>query len=231
MRAFAPLDAQNLAKSILTRSEKLVNDLSLRMREDAVKSAREEVARSEARLRQTLASIRTFRDTHARINPEKEADNRVAALGRMRDQLAAINADLSVRQTYMTDDSPTIKVTVNRIRALREQIALAEGLLTKSGTDPDATSRVLSADIGAYDELESERRFAEDYYKTTLISLERARAEADRQSSYLATFVQPTLPEEPLYPKIWQSTAIVLVIGFGLWVFGLIALRSVREHG
>ena len=230
VRAFAPLDAQNLAKSILVRSERLVNDLSLRSREDAVKHARDEVSRAEARLRQSLAAIRTFRDTQARINPEKEADNRMLALGRLRDELVKANAELSVRQNYVSGDSPTIKAINNRIKALKEQIAIAERELTNSGAVTAEPNVALSAVIGTYDVLESERRFAEDYYKTTLISLERSRAEADKQLSYLATFVQPTLPEEATYPRVLQSISIVLIAGFGLWIFGLIAVRSIREH-
>ena len=232
VRAFTPVAAQNLAKAIIAHSEKLVNQLSARAREDAVRNARDEVGRAETRLRDSLSAIRNFRDVQQRINPEKEADARMAAIGRMREELAKANAEISVRQSSsLAADSPTVRSTRARIQALQEQIALAERQLTTTQpANRDSTSNVLSADMGTFDVLESERRFAEDYYKATLTSLERARATADRQISYLAVFVAPSLPEDSLYPKIWQSILISALVAFGVWVFGLIVLRSIRDH-
>lgn len=230
VRAFTPKAAQDLANAIIKRSEKLVNDISARAREDAVRNARDEVGRAEMRLKDSLSAIRTFRDAQQRINPEKEADSQMLAIGRMREELAKANAEISVRNSYLAASSPTVRITRARIAALQEQIALAEKRLTTSQPVASSANNVLSADMGTFDVLESERRFAEDYYKATLTSLERAKATAEKQISYLAVFVQPSLPEDPLYPKVWQSILISACAAFGLWIFGLIVLRSIRDH-
>ena len=54
VRAFAPVDALQLAQAIVSASEKLVNDLSSRARRDTVSHAEAEVAQAETRLKAAL---------------------------------------------------------------------------------------------------------------------------------------------------------------------------------
>ena len=84
--------------------------------------------------------------------------------------------------------------------------------------------------MGSYEELESERRFAETAYQHALEALDRARTNADRQQVYIADFVPPSLPEEALYPHRWCSPGIVFLASFIVWGIGGLTLRSVRDH-
>jgi capsular polysaccharide transport system permease protein len=91
-------------------------------------------------------------------------------------------------------------------------------------------SEVLSRAMGLYEHLESERTFAEKAYQHALESLDRSRMNADRQQVYIAGFVQPSLPEESLYPRRLRSFGVVFVLCFAVWGIGGIALKSVRDH-
>ena len=84
--------------------------------------------------------------------------------------------------------------------------------------------------MGSYEQLESERTFAENTYQHALQALDRSRINADRQQVYLATFVQPTLPEEALYPRRLQSFAVVSGVAFAIWVIGSFIVQSIRDH-
>ncbi|MBV8337833.1 MAG: lipopolysaccharide biosynthesis protein, partial [Alphaproteobacteria bacterium] len=57
-----------------------------------------------------------------------------------------------------------------------------------------------------------------------------SRMNADRQQIYLATFVQPTLPEKALYPRRVLSLTLVFVVAFVVWGIGGVMFRSVRDH-
>ncbi|MGJ4858124.1 hypothetical protein ACN6KF_004118 [Labrys sp. La1] len=233
VRAFSPQDSQKLAQSILAHSETLVNELSRRSRDDAVRGATQEVSRAEERLRNVLADQRVLRDTRGTINPEKEAEGGLMAVSKLREQLAKFNADLAVQKEYMGADSPTVRATESKVRAMQAQVALAESRLTNKGAanaGPEDASRPLSADIGAFDALAAERRFAEENYKASLASLEKAREQANRQMTYLAAFVSPSLPQEALYPKRFQDILITFVAALGVWIFLIIAIRSIKEH-
>ena len=53
---------------------------------------------------------------------------------------------------------------------------------------------------------------------------------ADRQQVYLAGFVQPSLPEEPLYPRRLRNVGVVLLLAGAVWLIGAFVVQTVREH-
>jgi capsular polysaccharide transport system permease protein len=226
-RAFTPQDALGLAEGILVSSERLVNDLSARARSDALRNAEEEVGRAERRLKLALTHLREFRDKEGIIDPRKTADATVALAGRVRDEIVRADTELTTLKHYMRDDAPSIKMLEARVQSLEAQRRAVESEVTDTEkTRSEALSRVM----GSYEQLESERTFAENTYQHALQALDRSRINADRQQVYLATFVQPTLPEEALYPRRLQSFAVVSGVAFAIWVIGSFIVQSIRDH-
>ena len=146
---------------------------------------------------------------------------------RLRDDLVRAQAELSTLKSYMRDDAPTVKVLKARIRSLEAQrTSLAREMTDPDKTRPDTLSRVL----GSYEQLESERKFAEASYQLALRGVDQARANADRQHVFIASFIPPRLPEEALYPRRWRSLGTVALIAFAVWGIGGLAAQSVRDH-
>ncbi len=227
VRAFTPAEALQLAKAIVAGSEQLVNELSARARHDTVRNAEAEVAQAEARLKTVLADIRAFRDREGLIDPGKTAEATGTLAARLRDELVRTNADLTTLKSYMRDDAPAVKVLKARIRSIETQ----QRVVAHDLTDPDRSRNdTLSRQLGSYEQLESERRFAEAAYQHALQGLDQARANADRQQVYIASFVPPSLPEEALYPRRWRTLAVVALIAFALWAIGGLAVQSIRDH-
>jgi len=227
VRAFTPAEALQLAKAIVAGSEQLVNELSSRARHDTVRNAEAEVAQAEARLKTVLADIRAFRDREGLIDPGKTAEATGTLAARLRDELVRTNADLTTLKSYMRDDAPAVKVLKARIRSIETQ----QRVVAHDLTDPDRSRNdTLSRQLGSYEQLESERRFAEAAYQHALQGLDQARANADRQQVYIASFVPPSLPEEALYPRRWRTLAVVALIAFALWAIGGLAVQSIRDH-
>ena len=226
VRAFTPAEALQLAQAIVTASEQLVNDLSSRARQDALRNGESEVTHAETRLKATLAEIRAFRDREGLIDPGKTAEATGTIAARLRDELVRSNADLATLKSYMQDGAPSVKVLKARIRSLEAQQRVVARDLTDRDPNRDDT---LSRQLGSYEQLESERRFAEAAYQHALHGLDQARANADRQQVYIASFVPPSLPEEALYP-LWRSLAVVALIAFAVWAIGGLAAQSIRDH-
>ena len=88
----------------------------------------------------------------------------------------------------------------------------------------------MSRVLGSYEELESERKFSEAAYQHALQSLDQARANADRQQVFIASFVPPSLPEEALYPRRWRSLGTVCLLALALWSIGGLMVQSIRDH-
>jgi len=227
VRGFAPTDALRLSEAIVAACEQLVNDLSLRARRDMLRHAEAELAQAEGRLKSVLGDIRAFRDREGLIDPARTAEASGLLSTRLRDQLVGANAELTTLRTYMREDAPSIKVLKARIRSLEvQQHSLAHEMTDPDHTRSDALSRVL----GSYEALESEHKFAETAYQHALQSLDQARANADRQHVFIASFVPPSLPEEALYPRRWRSLGTVALMAFALWGIGGLTAQSIRDH-
>ena len=227
VRAFAPADALRLSEAVVAASEKLVNELSLRARRDALRHGEAELAQAEARITSVLGEVRAFRDREGLIDPVKTAEAIGVLATRLRDELVRANAELSTLKSYMREDAPAVKVLKARIRSLEAQ----RRSLAHEMTDPDAgRSDTLSRILGSYEQLEHQRKFAEAAYQHALQSLDQARANADRQQVFVASFIPPSLPEEALYPRRWRSLGTVALMAFAVWGIGGLTLQSIRDH-
>ena len=204
-----------------------MNDLSARARHDALRNSERDVAAGRAAPDRGPRALRDYRDKEGLIDPHKAADANAALVGRLRDELVRAGTDRSTLREYLRDDAPTLKMLEARIEALKAQQSAIESEATDTAkTRAEALSRVM----GSYEELESERRFAETAYQHALEALDRARMDADRQQVYVADFVPPSRPEEALYPRRARSLGIVFLAAFVVWAIGGLTVRSVRDH-
>ena len=225
--AFTPDDALHLAQASLAASEALVNRLSARARRNAMLESATAVDEAERRLGTALSRLREFRDKAGLIDPSKAADASEALADRLLDALVRARTERSTLRQYLRDDAPTIKLLEARIAALAEQKRAVESGVTQTIKTP---SPPLSRVMGRYEELESERHFAENAYQHALEALDRSRLNADRQQVYIADFVSPRRPEEALYPRRVRALAIVFLVAFAVWAIGGLTVGSVRDH-
>jgi capsular polysaccharide transport system permease protein len=227
VRAFTPTEALRLAQAVLASSERLVNVLSERARRDALQNSEADVVAAERRLGMALAHLRDYRDKQGLIDPRKAADANAALSARLNDELAHAGANLATLRQFMAANAPAVKLLQAHIDSLKAQQSAVESEATETARSRQQT---LSQLMGSYDELESERHFAEAAYQHALEALDRARINADRQQIYVADFVPPSLPEKSLYPRRWRSLGLVFGAALILWGIGNLTVRSVRDH-
>lgn len=225
--AFTPQDALAIARAILQSSERLVNALSERARQDTMRQSQEEVRHAEARLAAALAKLREFRDRKGILDPKESADRTLALAAKLREQRLAAETELAILKKYLRDNTPAIAMLQARIAALTAQQHALDAEVTAAHGPPE---EALSAVMGSYDQLEAERSFAETAYRHALSALDRSRADADRRQIYLADFVAPSLPQEALYPRRWRAVGLTLLVAFALWGIGGLAVQAVRDH-
>ncbi|MBV9827975.1 MAG: hypothetical protein JO001_20270, partial [Alphaproteobacteria bacterium] len=153
VRAFSAMAALQLAEAVVAASERLVNQLSQRMRDDAVQHAQAEVDGAEIRLKGVLDKVHAFRDREGMIDPVKTAQTTDLLATRLRDELVQDNAQLATLKAYMRDDAPSVKILKARIRSLETQ----QRGLAREMTDPDKTRNdTLSSVLGSYEALEND---------------------------------------------------------------------------
>lgn len=227
VRAFTPQDALALSRSILTASEELVNEISRRKREDAVRFANEELARAEARVKAAATSMQRFRNETGFLDPVKSAEAVSKLLATLRSEKIELSNELTTSRFSLSANAPSVQVLSARLAALTTQIQDIERELTTRGDGDDKSA---SKALAVYEGLMLEREFSEKFYTTVMALAEAARVEADRQQLYLMTFVPPALAQMALFPRRGSDVVVVFACALGVWSVLSLLVAAVRDH-
>lgn len=233
VKAFEPNQAQEIAKFVVSRSDNLVNSLSLTARNDVLRAAQDEVLGGEARLVKARAALRDYRDTSQEISPEEAAKLAIQLIAGLEEELTKLNADLATAKSQMSEDTPRIRLLKTRIESLEQQLSLERqrlgtGARKAAKNNPNVSD--VAGRIAKYEELETEREFAERAYTAALTALERARIEADNRQRYLALFIEPTLSEMAQYPGRFLNSLLVTLGLLFAWGIGVMSYYNIRDR-
>ncbi|MGH6835540.1 MAG: hypothetical protein ACREC9_08325 [Methylocella sp.] len=220
--AFSPEEALRIANATVDLSERLVNGLSARARQDAVTEAKAELARAETRLTNALATMRDLRNQQSTLDPQRTAEGIGHLISELRLEKIRLEQELTAsKRGDVSDSAPQVQIMRTRVDVIGEQITGLEQLLTsRDNIDPGT----IAGKITRFDEFELEQQIAEKQYTLAAAALERARVNAQGQNVYLATFVHPVLARNSTYPKRVlfsllgiAAAALFYAIGMALW--------------
>lgn len=220
--AFTPEAATELARRVAAEAERLVNQISEDARRDAVSYAEDNVKQAEERLRDVRLRIVEFRAAIGSIDPTLDAKSLLEQVATVDQAISAEKANLqNLRQAGLSDNSPSIRLVLQRIRSYETQLAALRTRLGESGA---------TKDVSAFEELTVEREFAENLYTNSLTALTQAQGEARRSQRYLATHIQPTLAESSIYPSRFVITLGVFLSLFMLWAIVRMIIASTTSR-
>ena len=223
--AFDAQDAQDIATAILEEGSILINQLNDIAREDALRYARSELDRAQDLLKTARQNITEFRNRYQLVDPTADVQSQIGVVTSLQQQLAEQLVSLGMLQSNAQANDPRISQTDLRIKIIREQIE-AERQKFSSDSDDVALSDV----VGQYETLAVDRQFAETTYTAALAAFESARAEAVRQSRYIASYIRPTLAQEAEFPQ--RGRLLLIIAGFlaVAWVIGSLVFYSLRDR-
>jgi capsular polysaccharide transport system permease protein len=213
-QAFTAADATAIAEAILEQSSELVNELSNQARADAIRFAEEELAEAEENLRIERQRLSAFRRENRIVDPSGDVAGQSGLLNALQTELAQALVERDMLLSFVGDDDQRVIQANRRITAVEGRIEAERASLGVSGVEgalPDV--------VGRYEELLVDLEFANTAYTQTLAGLAAARAEARRQSRYLAPHVQPTFAESALYPRrplLAGLVGLFLLLGWGV---------------
>lgn len=224
--AFDPKDAQAITQAIYDESTILVNELNAVAREDALRYARNDLDEALERLRSARQEMTEFRNRHQLVDPAADVAGQAGVVSTLQAQLAEQLVALGLLQANAQENDPRIEQTQLRVNVIREQIAAER---QKFGSET-ATGEALSTVVGQFESLMVDREFAEQTYIASRAAYDAARAEAARQTRYLAAYVKPTLAEDSEFPK--RLKLLPLLGGFLLliWIVGILTYYSLRDR-
>ncbi|WP_143598901.1 sugar transporter [Pseudothioclava arenosa] len=229
--AFDPQTAQIIAQAILDESQNKINTLNAQAREDAMRYALSDLEVAVARLKEAREAMTNFRTRTQIVDPEADFQGRMGVMNTLQQQLAQslIEFDLLAETTKSTD--PRIAQAQRRIEVIRQRIAQERRSFASQVGENGAAGDDFPKLFAEYEGLVVDREYAEETYRSALSALDLARANAARQSRYLASYIRPSLPESSEYPRravLFWLTALVLALG---WATLALIYYSIRDRG
>lgn len=225
VRAFDPIDAQEIAKAVLAESTDLINRLSAEAREDAVREARLYLVETTDRLRDVRMRLSELRTSERRVDPRLDVEALMRRIGELEAALTQEQLRLDQLKQFADKDDSRVTTTERRIQSL--QTAIAE---ERAKVVTDGEGGALTESVGKFEELKVDRELAEQAYAVALASFENAKGEARRQQRYLSAHVAPTLAETPQYPERYMLGGLVFVFLFMGWVVLVMIAYNVKDR-
>lgn len=225
-RAFRPDDAVLIVRTIGALSEKLVNEISTRARQDALRRAVEEVERAQKLMYEAIRDMEQYRNAEGMIDPVQTATETGKLLTKVLTEQLTAEAELFVAARSLASDSPAVRRLTNRVDTARRQVADLRAQL--AGNQEEA--RNVATSLAKYEEVAVKQKMAETLYGMAETGMDRARRNAEAQSVYLSVFVPPGLPQEYTYPKRVEYSLAISAALFVFWSIASLIWLSVEDH-
>ena len=225
-RAFDPIDAQSIAQAIYDHSTQMVNALSEQARNDATRYALADLERAEDRLRDIREDMTEFRIRNQIVDPEADVQGQMGLLTTLQAQLAETLIEYDLLLGNVTASDPRLQQLNRRIDVIGKRI---DEERAKFGIG-DSSDAAYVATIAEYERLAADREFAELAHTAARQAYDIAVAEAQRQSLYLAAYIQPTLAEKSTYPQKWTTVGGVLFFCLLGWAVFTLVFYSLRDR-
>jgi capsular polysaccharide transport system permease protein len=222
VKAYTSQDAYNINESLLEMSEKLVNQLNERGRQDMIRFATAEVADAENQAKKAALAVSRYRDQKNVFDPAGQSALQLQLVSKLQDQLITTKNQLSQIQS-ITRDNPQIPALKRQVESLQADITTETAKVAGAGSS-------LSNKAVEYERLKLESLFADKQLATAFASLEQARNEAQRKQFYLERIVQPNKPDTAIEPRRLRAILATFALGMLLWGVLSIMVAGVREH-
>lgn len=226
VRAFRPEDALKIAEAILTLSERLVNQMSQRARQDVMRFSEEEVRRADVLIRSALDNLQKARDSEGMLDPAKAADETGQLLMQLMADKIRLESELHFALSALDKNAPTVRQLNSRLEIIGGQItALRSSLAGDTGV-----SRNVASALRKFEQLEVQRFLADKVLTLAEDGLERARIRAERQNLYFMVFVPPSLPTKAILPRRLAYSIFLPVVFLMLWGIAALLWASLEDH-
>lgn len=216
--------AHAIAQFLVQEGEHFMNDLEHNLAQEQVAFLEKEVDKMSNRVMNARKKVLDFQNENNLVSPQNTAENVTGIVNNMEAQLATLKTNRDAMLGYLMPENAQVAELNLQIAAIEKQMASEKSRLTSP------TSKTLNKTIEEFQRLEMKAEFAQDMYKTALITLEKGRVDASRTIKKLSVLQSPTQPEYPLEPRrIYNSFVSLLVI---LMTSGIIQLLAaiIRDH-
>ena len=198
VEAFDPDQSLAITKAVVREAERMVNDLSVKAREDAVAESTRELKLAEERMTKIRLAMRDLRNREGVLDAQKSNEINLKMVSELRSARINLAVQLAIGQRDLGPEARRIIDIKQQIKDLDENIARIER--QAASQDPEQ-KRLLSDALTRFEALENDRKNAEKYYQQVLTAYERARIVAARQIEFFSPIVEPVKAQSSVEPR------------------------------
>ena len=214
------------SKALIGYAEQKVDQLTQRLREDQMKGAREGYEKAEANFATAQDRVVQLQEELGVLNPEIEV---TAQMG----LIQQLETDLQQRRLELIELLDNPRPNKTKLTVLESSIKSREQMIKKLRSDLTQGSELTSSLAKVTAELraaESQVLVRQELLSGSLLQLETARVEANRQTRYLSMSVFPVAPDEASYPKAFENTLLATIVFAGIFLMVSLTASILREQ-
>ncbi|MBU1278374.1 MAG: capsule biosynthesis protein, partial [Alphaproteobacteria bacterium] len=224
--AATPETSQLFSDMLVEYAEESVDHLTQRMREDQMKGARESLDDAEAKMQAAQEKVVLLQEQLGIISPDAETAAIMGQVSGFETQLQEKKLQLQQLLDNPRPNQARVDGTRGDIGRLETLIAQLRSQLTQATGESGSLARVSAELRMAEVDLATRQAMAQQ----AIQSLEMARIEANRQVRYLSLSSRPIAPDEPTYPRKFESTLLSMLLFSGIYLMASLTAAVLREQ-
>ena len=206
-----------------------INELSAIARNDATRYAQEDLDLALERLKVSREQLTAFRLANQIVDPNADIQVQMGLLTTLQQQQASALIEFDLLSDSARENDPRLDSARRRLEVIEARIAEERQKFGAGGAGPGEVEYATT--ISDFERLSVDREFAETAYAAAQSAYDGARAEANRQSRYLATYIAPMPAERPEFPQRGLLIVIVAAFSFLTWAIASLIYYSLRDRG
>ena len=212
---FDPATSFFLNQFLIKTSEDFVNSLNQNIFKKQLVFAEEEVKKNSKKLELATQLLNKYQQKNQIMNPLIDFSAKGSFFLALEDELVRKKIQLSLAtKRFIDQNSPEIIDLKEQIKEIESSIKKEKELiLSPMGKD-------LNRKIARFMELEFDKKYYEDLYKTSLIAAEKARIDSLQQQRFIAIITNPIKPENEW--KYWRHRGFITAVSVMMVSFLLI---------
>lgn len=226
--AFDPDEAKKIADAVFAESAEMINGLSDIARNDATRYASEDLETAVERLKAARQALTTFRLTNQIVDVEADIQGQMGLLNTLQSQQAEALIELDLLTDSVREGDPRLDQAQRRLAVIAARVEEERRKFGAGGVGPGGSE--YATIISEFERLSVDREFAERGYAAALSTFDAAKADANRESLYLAAYAKPTRAAKPEYPQRGILLLTVTLFSFLIWVVSSLIYYSLRER-
>lgn len=221
-----PQVSVRFSEALIGYAEEQVDQLTQRLREDAMKGARESYAEAESALLEARQRSVALQERFKVLSSDVEVSLITSQIGTLEGQLTADKLSLAQMESNANPNQARMEPLKRRIATLESEIATLRSKLVEEDSSGQSLARVQSELAVAEADAETRQMMLAQ----SLQAMETARIEANRQARYISLSVAPVAPDEATYPRAFENTVVAMLIFAGIYLILSMTAAILREQ-